>query len=146
MLTKIQNKRGWIKVVEAFAAILIIAGVVLIAISQSKGAKEDIPSRIHNDQIFILRDIELNNSLRSEVINQSLNTPVEWANFPINLKNRIVAKTPNYMNCSAKICTMNDLCLLTGLQEKNVYAESAIIAATLQTYNPRQLKLFCWTE
>ena len=34
---QMSNKHGWIKIVEAMTAILLIAGVVLIAINQSRG-------------------------------------------------------------------------------------------------------------
>ena len=144
LMIKNRNKRGWIKIVEVFAAILIIAGVVLIVITQSRGAREDIYTRLHNDQIFILRDIQLNNSLRSDVLG-TFGT-VEWNDFPTNLKADIETRTPNYMNCSAKICTPDDLCLLSGSEDVAIYAESVLITATQQTYNPRQLKLFCWVQ
>jgi len=139
-----KNKRGWIKIVEALVAILLISGVVLIAITQSRGAKEDIYSRIHNDQIAIIRDIQLSNSLRTEIIGTS--GTIEWADFPAQTKARIIEKTPNYMNCSAKICSTDDICVLSGNEDKAIYAESVIISATLETYNPRRLKLFCWEE
>jgi len=142
------NKKGWIKIVEALTAILLIAGVVLIAIQQSRGTKEDIFQRVHNDQIAILRDIQLNNSLRADVIDPTKTPPIEWSSvdFPASIKSRIVAKTPNYLNCSAKICVPEDVCLLTDKYDKTIYSESVIITAVNNNYNPRQLKLFCLTK
>ena len=146
MLIKKQNRRGWIKIVEVFTAILIIAAVVLIAVQQSRGEDESAFERIHNDQILILRTIQLDNSLRAEISSSSLVVPVELteAGFPATLKNKIESLIPNYINCSAKICATNDLCTLSTAEDKSIYAESVIISGTIDTYSPRQLKLFCW--
>ena len=143
------NKHGWIKIVEAMTAILLIAGVVLIAINQSRGIEEDIFSRIHNNQISILRDIQLNNSLREEIANSTITPPIEWSEFDLlanKTKTRIIEKTPNYLECEAKICEIGDLCPLTSVDSKSIYAETVIIAATNTEYNLRQLKLFCWEK
>src|SRR3989304_9064990 len=110
---QMNNKHGWIKIVEAMTAILLIAGVVLIAINQSRGIEEDIFSRIHNNQISILRDIQLNNSLREEIANSTITPPIEWSEFDLlanKTKTRIIEKTPNYLECEAKICEIGDLC------------------------------------
>lgn len=138
------NKKGWIKIFEALIAILVIAGVVFIAINQSQEEKGSIFLRIHNDQITILRDIQLDNSLRTEIIG-TFGT-VEWVDFPTQTKARIIAKTPNYLMCEGKICASDNLCLPLNSEEKDIYAESIIISATNTEYNPRQLKLFCWEK
>lgn len=136
-----KNKRGWIKIVEVFAAILIISSIVLIAIQQSQGEEESIYSRVNSDQISILREIQLNDALRGEIITSS--GVVEWADFPASSKNKIIEKTPNYMECTAKICAAGAECPPSGNQEGSVYAETVIMGATLDDYSLRQLRLFC---
>ncbi|HKZ34035.1 MAG TPA: hypothetical protein VJ142_02255 [Candidatus Nanoarchaeia archaeon] len=149
LINKIRNKRGWIRIVEAFVAILIVAGIVLIVIGRDQTQREDVSSDIYSSMIAILREIQLDNSLRADIITTS--GTVEWdsGNFPANVKNKIIAKAPGYLECVGKICATNDVCLLTQNQEnqeKTIYAETAIISSTIQSYNPRLLKLFCWTK
>ena len=149
---QIKNKRGWIRIVEAFVGILLIAGVVLVVIEQDQTKREDASSKAYMSMISILREIELNNSLRAEIINiQDSSLPVEWGEFNVTSPKtwaRITGKTPDYLECVGKICATNDVCLLAQNQmlSEEIYAESAIISSTIQTYNPRLLKLFCWLK
>ena len=147
---QIKNKRGWIRIVEAFVGILLIAGVVLVVIEQDQTEREDASSRAYTSMISILREIELDNSLRSEMVNiQDSSLPVEWSEFNISApqtRARITGKTPGYLECVGQICSTNDACLLAQNQEKTIYAESAVISSTIQSYNPRLLKLFCWLK
>lgn len=150
-----KNKRGWIRIVESFVAILLITGVVFVVIEQDKKRGEDTSSIAYASMISVLRDIELNNNLRSEIVGiQGSNLPVEWDEFGVSAPQteaRIIEKTPNYIECMGKICATNDVCLLSQdaqsqNQGKTIYAESAMISSTIQAYNPRILKLFCWMK
>ena len=146
------NKRGWIRIVEAFVGILLIAGIVLVVIEQDQTKRQDASSRAYTSMISILREIELDNSLRGEMVNiQDSSLPVEWSEFNASAPQtgaRITGKTPGYLECVGQICATNDVCLLAQNQmlSEEIYAESAVISSTIQTYNPRQLKLFCWLK
>ncbi len=146
------NKKGWIRIVEAFVAILLIAVVVLIVIRQDQTERKDTSSNVYTLMVSILRDIELNNSLRNEIVNiLDSSLPVEWNEFNVSAPQtaaRITGKTPGYLECVGKICATNDTCLLSQNQklDAEIYAESVVISSTLQTYNPRLLKLFCWMK
>ena len=144
-----KNKRGWIKIAEAFVAILLLAGIVLFVIN--KGSNEntgiEVSAAVQDTEISILRSIELNNTLRAEVL--ATNGEVEWVNFPTQAPGTKVAienKIPNNLGCEAKICSPAGPCALSGTQEKNIYAESVIITSTQSTFKPRLLKLFCWEK
>lgn len=141
-----KNKKAWIKIVEAFIAILLVTIVLLIIINSGYIKREDISTRVYNTQISILREIQFNDGLRREILGVA-SVPLEWDGFPQNLKNKITERTPNYLECNARICSSEDVCGFTGTIEKDIYAESIIISATLELgYNPKQLKLFCWTK
>lgn len=148
----IRNSRGWIRIVEAFVGILLIAGIVLVVIEQDQTERENASSRAYTSMISILREIELNNSLRAEIVNiQDSGLSVEWSEFNVSAPQteaKIIGKTPGYLECVGKICAINDVCLLAQNQilSEEIYAESAIISSTIQTYNPRLLKLFCWMK
>lgn len=141
------NKKGWIRLVEVFIAILLLTGVLLIISNRSSSDKNNLQVEISKKEIAILRDIELNNALRTEILSvDSASLPVEWDNFGSeleNVKNRIIYLTPKNLECKAKICLINEACIMEGLSGDNIYAESVIISADLDTYSPRELKLFC---
>ena len=147
-----QNKRGWIRIFEALVAIILIAGIVLIVLEGDDSTRNDSSSRAYNAMVSILREIELNSSLRSEIVSIPVSSlPVEWLNFNFSAPGtmtKITEKTPGYLECVGKICETRDACLLPQSQSqgKTVYAESVVISSTIQTYNPRLLKLFCWNK
>lgn len=133
------NKRGWIRIAEAFVSILIIIGAAILVVQG--GVKENgFSEEIYEVQVAISRDISLNDNLRSEILNTG--GVVEWNDFPSQTKNTIIADTPTEFDCVAKICNPGDICLIEE-SEKNVYVHSILMFATLTDYNPRLIKLFC---
>jgi len=145
-----KNKRGWIKIIEAFMAVLFLVGVVLVVIgNENSDSDRGVFSTIQKKQILILREIQLSDSLRQDVL--AVSPPVNWESpsFPSDVKNKIIERTPNSFECVSKICAVEDTCVLSSNEEgKNVYVESVIITVVEESssYNPRQIKLFCWEE
>lgn len=142
-----KSKRGWIRIVEAFTAILILAGVVLIVVGNQGISKSDNSEQIKNAEISVLREIQLNETLRAEILSTS--GVIEWNDFASSApqtKGYIEEQRPNYLDCSAKICSPGDFCLLDNNEEKNIYAESITISSTLSQFNPKVLKMFCWEK
>lgn len=154
----LKNKRAWIRIVEAFVAIMLIVGALLIVINNDSFNKSETSSDIYGTELLVLREIELNDNLRADILNANRTKidpnsdplPIEWKEFnnpAIGLKNvseTILNRIPSYLNCEAKLCEPDKICAFGKNLEKNVYAKSIIISATLTQYNPRQLKLFCW--
>ena len=140
-----KNKKAWIRIVEAFVAILLIMGVLLIVMDKGYFKREDISAEVYKIELSILREIQLDNELREEILNTNP-LPVEWddSDFPLEIKNKIISRLPTYLDCEAKICAINETCVLDEIFDKEVYAQSVSIIAGLIEYNPRQLKLFCW--
>lgn len=145
----IHNKKGWIRIVEAFIAILLITGVILVIINKGYLKRTDISSEVYDAEMAILRAIELDDKLRSIIINLEDNIlPLNnnSQQFPIEIKNIIATKKPSYLECFTNICSINSICAMENFVEKNIYAQSVPITANLQEYNPRQVKLFCWVK
>jgi hypothetical protein len=140
------NKRGWIRVIEAFVAVLLITGVLLVFLNKRYISGDDGSEKIYGEESTILREIQVEDSLRGEILNQSLSLPTEWNNMPLGVKNRIEIQTPNYLKCEGKICEISDDCLHTLTSDESIYAKSVIISSNNSLYNPRQLKLFCWKK
>lgn len=145
----LKNKRGFIRILEAFIAILLITGVILVVLDRGYFERTDITAQIYDTEVSILREIELDNSLREQVLEVSQeNLPLKWSSqdFPSQVKERIIQRTPDYLECSANICELVDICGLENYVEVDVYVQSVAITANLELYRPRQLKLFCWTK
>jgi len=142
MISK-KNKKGWIRIAEAFIAVLLVIGAAIIVVGGGI-QREDISEEVYDIEIAILREIQLNNTLRSEILGTS--GTIEWDGFPSGTKNKIIAKTPGWLECEGKICPPESTCLLGEESEKNVYAQSVLITSTLYNFNPKQLKLFCWEK
>lgn len=139
------NKRGWLRIVEATISILLIAGVVLIVISQNEKQKEDIASKVYSFEISILREIQLNSSLREEIILASV--PLDNSSFSTETPKtfaKIIEKKPGYLECLVQICVTDNICLPSEYPDGALYVQSAVITSTLQDYSPRLLKIFCW--
>ena len=134
------NNRGWIRIAEAFVSVLIVVGAAIIVINGGIQG-DDISEKIYDVEISILRGICLNESLRSEILGTS--GIIDWDDFPSQIKNKIIDETPGELECIAKICLPESVCLLEEESEKNVYAHSVLIFSTLTNYNPRIIKLFC---
>jgi hypothetical protein len=137
------NKRGWIRIIEAFIAVLLISVFVLIAIDGKKSIQEDFSSEIYTNQISILKEIQLNSSLRNEILNLET-LPLEGENLPESIKNKINEKKLGVLNCTGKICEIGLECELENYEEKEIYVESLFISSNYEKFAPRQLKLFCW--
>ena len=142
----LHDKKGWIKIMEAFISILLIMVVILIIINQGYFSQEEKSKPIFNKQLIILKEIEANRSLRNEVL--SATAPLNWndSSFPPNTKSKIIEKTPANFNCEANLCELDNVCNHLYLPNKEIFAKSIVISANLTTYAPKQLKLFCWEE
>lgn len=132
-----KNKNGWMKIVEAFVAILLVSGLLLVVIGDRQIKKVDLSPMIFDIEISILREIQLNDSLRNQILSIGENSlPIVWAGFPIE-------KVPSNLECESKICKVGVLCSSEKYPDQEVYSQSVIISADLQSFSPRVLKLFC---
>ena len=138
-----KDKKGWIRIVEAFVAILLITGVVLIVLDKEY-IRKDTSKEIYDVENAILKEIQLDDSLRQDILASIGEIYSDEAIFPLSIINSVEVQKPSYLDCKEKICDINSLCLIPIQENKNVYAQSVIITATNTQYNPKQLKLFCF--
>ena len=144
----VMNNGGWIRIVEAFIAILLVTGVLLIVLGENFGGNKDYSSEIHDTQLAVLRDIQVNEDLREDIL--SVTTPIESrsGNFPLEILAKIDSHIPSYLECIAKICELDLECSLDDSEDKSIYVQSIVITVikTSDAYDPKQLKLFCWMK
>ena len=141
-----KNKRGWIRIVEAMVAILLIVGFLILVIDNPENGEKDISAKVYVAENAILREVQLNNTYRTYILGIG-ESVVEFDSFNVDLKNHIKSRTPSYLNCTGKLCDFatNPVCDIEYL-EKNIYVRSIMIAANSTTYEPKLLKMFCWTQ
>ncbi|MDO8468107.1 MAG: hypothetical protein Q7S56_04140 [Nanoarchaeota archaeon] len=150
----INGKGGYIKIIEAVIALLLISGTLLILIRQGYfGGGNDLSARVYNDQLNILKEIQADKNLRIAILSvddssleQNNGIEMNETGFPASVANKITLSTPNYLICNAKICKLQNVCELKYYKEGDVYAQSVPIAAEETQYSPRQIKLFCWNS
>jgi methionine synthase II (cobalamin-independent) len=145
------NRKGWIKIVEAFVAILIIVGAALFIYGNRNPQNKDLSSEIYPIQRAILDEIQNNEEFRTEIvgINES-NLPILWENFSSSglgkIQNKIVEKTPANLECVAKICKLGNVICDIEYLNKEIYAQPVVISTNVTEYSPKQLKLFCYLK
>ncbi len=147
-----KNKKGWIKILEAFISILIVISVILIVYNNKSSENEDLSSKINPIEMSILRDVQLDTNLREKIllINSS-SLPVKWEEFDSyglsEVKEKINAQVPSNLECVAKLCVLEEyICDLDTYSDKDIYAQSISITANSDIYSPKQLKLFCYVR
>lgn len=132
-----ENKKAWLRIIEAVMAILIVASVLIIIMLVTP-PQVDIGERIYERQRVILRQISLNDSLRGEILSgQTTNTE----KFIKNL-------APVSWNFTTRVCEIEEICgMPQGFDtKKEIYADQILITANLTYYGPKKLKLFIWVE
>ncbi len=65
------NKKAWIEIVEAFVAILLVAGVVLVILNKASLVNSYISPQVYTAELSMLREIETNDTFRAEIISIS---------------------------------------------------------------------------
>mgnify|MGYP001570413390 FL=1 len=131
------NKHGWTSIIEVFVSILLIAGIMVAVVNSNTIQKPKISEQIYKDQALTLKIIQMNNKLRIDILNNQLSA---------DITNIIENTMPDYLLCEAKICNLDNECILDKTVNKEIYAKSVLITADMVKYDPKELKLFCWEK
>lgn len=152
------NKRGWIRILEATIAIMIVSGVMIAVYSQQTSNDISTSEYFYNLQYQILSDIASRSDLRLNVLN-TITDDTSDTNFS-EVNNFINERIPPSLGYFIQICELGgeeDFCKMDidtylKTKDKNVFAEDIIISSDLgagggeETYNPKKLKLFIWEK
>lgn len=138
----LKTKRGWIRILEATIAVLIVSGILIVVYSRYNDRNTGPEDYIYSLQRQILRDISLRNDLRSYALTQNTN--------PLN--NYVNGKIPATFNYSLKVCNFTspptpcklDATEFIATMNNDIYVEEIIISADFGTYSPQKVKLFIW--
>jgi len=141
-----ENKRGWIRILEATIAVMIVAGVLLVAYSKQPSSGVDKSDYIGTIQKKILDDITIRDDLRSHVL-ESTDTSI-----PTDLTDFVSSNIPSSLSHSLKVCNFTNPptpCKLSdsdfiGAGGAEIFVEERIIASNVTDYNPKKVRLFVW--
>lgn len=138
-----KNKKAWLRIVEAFMAILIVTSVILVMITRAPSTEKS--EEVHKMQRAILRQVSLNESLRAEILTAEIGSEPEKTNAFIN------STKPGYWDFIVKVCEIEDICGMEnykGEPDKDVFAEEVLISSSIEPleFAPRKLKFFVWEK
>lgn len=129
-----ENKKAWLRIVEAFTAVLIIASVLIIIAARQP--KQDRTENIHEMQRAILEQISLNDTLRGEILQEKDD----------KIKSFVEKTLPVYLNFTIRICEVDEICGMTFYIEREIYGDEILITSNLTFYSPKKLKFFVWEK
>jgi hypothetical protein len=130
------NKRAWLRILEAFLAVVIVLSAVLIIMVKQK-PKTDISEEVYEKQRQVLDIISKNNSLRNDILIKD----------NIRIDNLIYDLVPKNWNYSTSICNISLICPNpVQVYETEVYTTEIIVTSNLTKYAPKKLRFFVWEK
>lgn len=132
-LSLVGNKKGWIKIAEAFIAVILIAAIMLTVYAVPKKTRSN--EVILNTEDSILDEIAQNEKLRQDVMDNNVS----------DINSLVSSRIPGNLNFTIKICSIDDVCGI-DIYRKEMYARERIISSSLIEYNPKKLKIFMWEK
>jgi len=134
-----RGKKGFLRILEAFIAIILIAGV-LVFLYTSQVQKPSQEAYVKQLQGIILDEITNDNVLRGYVL----------AGNKQKLNNFITDFMPPELDFDLAICDLNAACDNSPTKEvdkgKVVYVAERSVSSTLTDFNPKIIRLFIWEK
>ena len=134
------NKRGWLRIVEASVAIVIILTVLFILSQRARAlqSSEDMTNKAKK----ILDEIASTHILRESIVLSPKSDATKTA-LNVFLRDRIPNTGISY---ELRICPLNDVCGKTEYTSEEVYAAERVISTIVESsgYGPQKIKLFLW--
>ncbi len=135
---KIQGKRGWLHVIEAFLAVLILTGILFF---QIKDISSSPTENILTIERALIKEVARNTTLKEEILNYPLPTTLDSGSSS-EAAMYVASRIPSGVDFKIMVCAVDDPCIIN---QKGVIAQDAFIASTVNVYSPRKFKIFMWT-
>ena len=134
MVKMIRGKSGWVRIAEAAIAILLLASVIIVAISRQI-EKDNLAEIMYKLQHAILEEASRNESIREAILSE------DTKNVSYFIRDRL----PVGVSFNITICSVSSQCTVP-LPRKEVYVDDMIISSTFQQYQPqpKKLQFFAW--
>ncbi|MEM3113245.1 MAG: hypothetical protein QXI33_02365 [Candidatus Pacearchaeota archaeon] len=145
-MVKLEGKRGYLRIIEAFVAIILLASVLIYFYVNNLQAK-DSSDAIYKLERAILEEIASNASLRDAVLNgDSLLTTPEAERNRTLINNTINRYIQGEFNFEFQICGLNEICGASKYVNKEVFSDQISISSTLEKYDPKVIRMFVWEK
>ncbi|HVY01698.1 MAG TPA: hypothetical protein VHA12_02965 [Candidatus Nanoarchaeia archaeon] len=133
------NKKGWLRIVEASIAIMIIFGVLIVINSTQRFSEQQDLTRLI---VPMLDEVARNVSLRENVVVGGENSVEQLRDF---VSTRLKQSTIKY---EVAVCESGEICSLQEYPSnaREIYAAERVISSTLNTFSPKKIKIFLWYE
>lgn len=128
------NKRGWLRIIEASIAILIIL-TVLFALYKKQQTPTDID--LSERARSILDEVSQNSSLRDKAL----------SNETADINSAISQHIPETnLAFEFQVCDLEDVCGKSTYTAGNVYTAERVISASISNpeFKPKKIRLFMW--
>ena len=151
-----KGKSGWIRILEATIAVMIVSGA-MIAVYSNQSVREEvtISDYSYSLQKEILADIALRTDLRLDVLSVVDDSPGDPSYDKLNAF--VKEKIPDVFGYSLRICdlgNLTDFCKMDSkifivTLDKDVYVEEIVISSEVgggpdAVYSPKKVRLFFW--
>lgn len=133
---KKMNKKGFLRILEAIIAVLIILSALLFVVIKNNSEKSSADS-LCLEANSLIDEISKNSTLREGVLNSDVDL----------VKGFLVDKISNpLIDYRVKICKLDDFCSLNegGLDKVEICASERLISTTTgrTDFQPKKLKIF----
>jgi len=144
------NKRGWIRIVEMFFAILLVSGAVLYVASKQVD-RGDISSEVYQKQKELFSIIANNENYRAELIK------IDLSNGCVSFPSTHEATFVQFVRASllvtwdfvVNVCDITQTSNTGTPNDKAVFVSEFVVSATVNEYpsaTPRKVRLAVWSK
>ncbi|RMD45292.1 hypothetical protein D6829_02750 [Candidatus Pacearchaeota archaeon] len=134
------GKRGWLRIMEATIAIMIITGVLLIAHINKPNQPNKATEFILQTERKILKDIRTNSTLRKYSLDKNEKKLKDYAEKIMPGSTAVEVRI-----CEAdRPCKPKNKAFIIGSREREVIAEETLISSNLTLFAPKKVKIFAY--
>lgn len=143
----VMDKRGFLRIVEAVFAILIVIGFLFV-LSINKVQKSE--SKLGEDIPALLDEIAKNDEMREKIVSYDDVEPGEQEQRINEIESFLRERVKEGVSVSVRICEPDEPCPIgEGLvgDDKEVFSGERIISSSrsrVNNYNPMRVKIFLW--
>ncbi len=138
------NKRGWLRILEAVMAVMILGSIILVVFNRQ------VPNINQTDYIS-----DIQTGVLSKILSNLTLYNFVLAGDELALEDFVNTSVLNtQLNHSVRICDLTNpvtSCILEEsisdiLVDHDVYVKEVIVSANLTTYSPKKVRLFTWVN
>jgi len=151
-----KGKNGWIRILEATIAVLIVSGAIIAVYSNHPSRGESMEEQAYSLQRQILDEVAMDEGLRLAVLNIETDLPGD-VNYDV-LDDFVAESIPDGFGYLLRVCIMGDdrdFCKMdrmsfTATQDHDIFVEDVLISAEIgngsgeEVYSPKKVRLFFW--